>query len=102
MAKTVDTKKEKKAKAPDFKDSLYEIAGQALANALNTDVFRIKVEGMPECLILTNDQGVDFTFSITQKKTNVDYDETDHVKATFTPAEAEAEAEDEATDGENA
>lgn len=92
MAKQVE-KKARKEKAPDFKDTIYGVAGQALANALGEDVLRIKVEGMPECLLLTGDNGNDYTVSVTMKKTNVDYDD-DHVKETFSAAEAEVSAED--------
>lgn len=84
MAKEVTSKKEKKEKTPDFKDVLYTIAGQALADQLDVDVLRVKVEGIPECLLLTGDNGSDYTISITQKKTNVEYDD-DHIKATFAP-----------------
>lgn len=85
MAKEV-SKREKKEKTPDFKDTLYGIAGQALADALDCEVLRIKVTGMPECLLVTDDAGNDFTLAITQKKTNVPYEDEDNsVKATFSP-----------------
>lgn len=98
MAKTVDTKaKEKKAKTPDFKDTLYGITGQAIADTLDNEIYRIKVEGMPECIIVT-ENGIDYTISITQKKSNVEYD-TDHIRATFAPKEEDA-GEDEGSNDE--
>lgn len=92
MAKTTSTTKTKKEKAPDFKDLLYKTIGQTLADKFDSDIYRIKVTGMNECLIITDDSGSDFTVTITQKKFNVDYSD-EHVKDTFFPTPLEAEDE---------
>ena len=69
--------REPKQKVPSYKEALYDIVGAALANTLDLDVMkeRTKTSDTPKCLYVSGTDGFDYSITITQKKSGVDYDD---------------------------
>jgi len=74
----------KQDKQPDFKSTLWTLLGKTLANHQQDEVRRIKVGTIPECLLITDENGTNYTVSITLKKNEIDYD-LEHIKETYAP-----------------